>query len=472
MKSMSRTMKRFRARLAELPRSDGGQSMMALTKGLVGLVTAFVMSGLCAHTVWAADSMTGGAAPAALGDRTHLLGDLGGARSQLASHGIIFDFQATQFYQGVVDGSAGTNDWQYGVKGDYFLTVIGEKAGLWKGIIFNVHAETHAGDDVNTLTGFSPGNAAMLYPNLDNDTTAITQAIAIQMVDEQWGLLAGKVNAFDLVDMIYHTGRGIDGFMNSSLVMPFSLAATVPASLATAGALKFKGKEVQGALVAYDPNNCATTSCLDPLFGDGAAVAGLWKFYTGTGHDGARSGYVSFGGTWSGKEYTVVDPQSLAFVPGEGLSLTETQERWSIFSVVDQPLWTDPSDSNRALRFKGMYTITDGESTPVEWTATAALELSAPFRNRDKDAFAVGYFHNELSDGFKNTVGPLVSVAATVSNRTRTRIAIEDTDGFEAYYKAQLTPWFALTGDLQVITATLSTEDTKLVTGFRGNLNF
>ena len=34
-----------------------------------------------------------------------------------------------------------------------------------------------------------------------------------------------------------------------------------------------------------------------------------------------------------------------------------------------------------------------------------------------------------------------------------TRIAIEDTDGFEAYYKAQVTPWFAVTGDVQVITA-------------------
>ena len=65
-----------------------------------------------------------------------------------------------------------------------------------------------------------------------------------------------------------------------------------------------------------------------------------------------------------------------------------------------------------------------------------------------------------------------MSVAATVENRTRTRIAIEDTDGFEAYYEAQLTPWFALTGDLQVITETLSTEDTKFVLGVRGKTVF
>ena len=445
--------------------------MTGTERSIVGVATALFVSGLFAQPLLAADSMTGGAT-AAPTERTHLLGDWGGARSRLAAHGIIFDFQATQFYQGVVDGSAGTNDWQYGVKGDYFLTVIGEKAGLWKGLVINVHAETHAGDDVNTLTGLSPGNGAMLYPNLDDTTTAITHAIAIQKVAEQWGLLAGKVNAFDLFDMIYHSGRGIDGFMNTSLIFPFALAATVPASLAAAGALKFKGKEIQGALVAYDPNNCATTTCLDPLFGDGAGLAGLWKFYTGTGQDGARAGYISVGGTWSGKEYTVVDRQSLAFVPGEGLSLTQTQQSWSLFSVVDQPLWTDPSNPHRALSFNGMYTITDGEANPVKWTATAALEVSSPIRGRDQDTFSVGYFHNELSSSFKNTVGPLLSVAATVSNRTPTRIAIEDTDGFEAYYVAQLTPWFALTGDLQVITETLSTEDTKLVAGVRANLTF
>ena len=439
--------------------------MKVTKRNMVGVATALFMSGMCIQPLLAAEP----ALPEQ--DRTHLLGDWGGARSRLAEHGIIFDFQATQFYQGVVDGSPGTNDWQYGLKGDYFLTVIGEKAGLWKGVIFNVHAETRAGDDVNALTGLSPANVNMLMPNSDN-TTAITQAMAIQMVGQQTGLLAGKINALDLVDMVFHTGRGIDGFMNTSLVLPLGLGRTVPLALPAAGVLKFRGKEIQGAAMAYDPNNCATTTCLDPLFRDGAALAGLWKFYTGRGHDGARAGYVSVGGTWSGKEYTVVDPASLYFNPGEGLSLTKTQESWSIFSVVDQPLWTDASDPNRALTFKGMYTITDGEANPIKWSATAALEVASPIRSRDKDTFSVGYFHNELSNGFKNTVGPLLSVAATVVNRTPTRIAIEDTDGFEAYYKAQVTPGFAMTGDVQVITATLSTNDTKLVTGVRGKLTF
>ena len=402
--------------------------------------------------------------------RTHLTGDWGGARTRLAQHGIIVDFQVTQFYQGVVDGALDSG-MKYGVKGDYYFTFLGEPLGLWKGLIVNAHLETRAGDDVNALTGLSPANANMLMPD-SGDTTALTQLIAIQMVSKQVGVITGKLNAFDFVDMVFHTGRGVDGFMNTSLVLPIGLGGTLTTGLPLAFLLKFKGKEVQGFAGAYDPNNCATTSCLDPLLDDGPAYAAFWKFYHGSGDVGPRSSYTSFGGTYSTKEYTVVDPQSLAFVPGQGLSLTQTQQSWSIFSVLNYQLWADTSNPNRAVNFRGMYTITDGEANAIKWTATAALETNGPIRGRDKDTFGVGYFHNELSSSFKNTVGPLLSVAATVVNRERTRIAIEDTDGFEAYYVAQLTPWFALTGDLQVITETLSSEDTKLVTGLRANLTF
>jgi len=406
-------------------------------------------------------------------DRTHLLGDWGGSRSWLAAHGIIVDVKATQFYQGVVDGSASTDDWQYGVKGDYFLTLLGEKLGLWKGLIVNVHAETRAGEDVNALTGFSPANANLLMPD-SGGVTAVTQAIAIQMLGNEFALLGGKLNAFDFVDMVFHTGRGVDGFMNTSMMLPLGLGGTLGLGLPLGFVVKFKDKEVQGFAGAYDPNSCSTYTCLDPLLGDGPAYAAMWKFFHGGGEVGPRSSYSSFGGTYSTKEYTVVDRSSIFVNPGsgQGLSFTDTQPSWSVFSVLNYRLWADASNPNRDLAFKGMYTVTDGEANPVKWTATAALEVNSPLPGRDRDAFGVGYFHNELASRFKNTVGPLLSIAATLKNRTRTRIAIEDTDGFEAYYKAQVTPWFAVTGDVQLITETLSSEDTKTVAGVRGKVDF
>jgi len=404
-------------------------------------------------------------------DRTQLTGDWGGARTSLAERGIIVDLFMTQFYQGVVAGSAGTDDWQYGVKGDLFLTLIGEKLGLWKGLIGIVQVESRAGDDVNAISGLSPANANMLMPD-SGDTTAITHALALQKVAKQTALAVGKINAITFVDMLVHNGRGVDGFMNTSLVLPIGLGGTVPLALPFVGPVKFKGKEIQGLAGIYDPNDCAKTTCLDPFFEDPSAI-GVWKFYTGNGPEGARAGYIAIGGTYSSKEYKVVDPGSFFVNPAVGLAgFSDTQQSWSIFSVINHELWADPSDPDRFLNFRGMYTITDGEANPIKWSATAALEMTGTFRRRDKDVFGIGIFHAGLASGFKNAVGPLLSVAATVVNRTPTRIAIEDTDGFEAYYKAQLTPWFALTGDVQVITATLSTEDTKLVTGVRGKVTF
>jgi len=405
-----------------------------------------------------------------LRERDQLFGDWGGARTVLAQRGIIVDLQATQFYQGVTDGSADDN-WKYGLKSDLFVTLLGEKLGLWKGLIVNMHLEGRAGDDVNALTGLSPANSAMLMPNSD-DTVAITQLLAIQMVSDEVGVLAGKLNAYDFVDMVFHTGRGVDGFMNASLMLPIGLGGTLGLGLPLAFLAKFKGKEVQGFAGVYDPNSCATTTCLDPLLADGAAYAAFWKFYTGIGPEGARAGYISIGGTYSDKQYTVVDRQSVAVIPGEGLVLTETDTSWSIFSVVNQQLWADPSNTNRDLNFRGMYTITDGKANPIAWSATAAFEMTGLIPRRDKDVIGIGYFHTELSSDFKGTVGPLLSAAATLNNRALTRITIEDTDGFEAYYKAQITPWVAVTGDVQVITETLSTEDTKVVAGVRTKLTF
>jgi porin len=404
------------------------------------------------------------------GERAHLLGDWGGARSSLAARGIIVDLDTTQFYQGVVDGSAGTNDWQYGGKVDLTATLLGERLGLWKGLVVNAHLEGRYGDDVNSLSGLSPANAAMLMPN-SMDTLALTQLTAAQFLSPELALTGGKYNIYDFVEMGFHTGRGVDSFMNTSLVLPLGLGRTVPTGILAGGLLKLNGKEVQGGLLAYDPNGCATTSCLEDPFED-VAIVGLWKFFTESGPATKDSSYVGVGAIYSNKQYTIVDPQSFVVIPGQGFAFAETDTSWALFSVVNQRVWSDPTAPSSGLNFKGMYTITDGEANPIKWSATAALEMHGLIPRREHDVFGVGYFHAELSDGFKDAVGPLLSLAETISSSTPTFISIEDTDGFEAYYKAQIAPWLAVTGNLQLITETISTEDTKVVLGTRAKVTF
>ena len=133
--------------------------------------------------------------------------------------GIGADMELTQFYQGVASGGQEQN-WEYGGKLDYFFTFDGEKLGLWQGLSAVMHAETRFGDDVNfDAVGLAPVNANMLYPSPLEDVTAITGFLINQQLNEQWSASAGKFNLFDLFEQFYpQTGRGIDGFMNISVV--------------------------------------------------------------------------------------------------------------------------------------------------------------------------------------------------------------------------------------------------------------
>jgi hypothetical protein len=79
--------------------------------------------------------------------RDRMLGNLFGAESRLAQHGIIADIEVTQFYQSVASGGVEQTD-AYGGKADYMLTFLGEQMGLWKGFTTILHAETRFGEAV------------------------------------------------------------------------------------------------------------------------------------------------------------------------------------------------------------------------------------------------------------------------------------------------------------------------------------
>ena len=107
-------------------------------------------------------------------ERPFLLGDLCGARDELAAHGISINVDTYQFYQGVAAG--GVHDvGEYAGRNDYFINVDGEKAGLWKGFFITLHGETRYGDTVNLDTGaILPVNMPEVTPKATGSETALT----------------------------------------------------------------------------------------------------------------------------------------------------------------------------------------------------------------------------------------------------------------------------------------------------------
>ncbi len=170
--------------------------------------------------------------------RERLFGDFCGYRSCYAEYGITADYRFTQFYQGVASGGR-DQDFQYGGKFDSIYTLQGEKIGLNKGFMAMMHVESRYGQDANSESGsLAFPNANMLWPLPGEAETSISGLIMIQALSEKIALTAGKYNGMDLFNMLYpNQGRGIDGFMNLTFLLPPTLFRTTNLSFNGAGIL-------------------------------------------------------------------------------------------------------------------------------------------------------------------------------------------------------------------------------------------
>lgn len=370
---------------------------------------------------------------------------------QMADCGVIYAPGLTQFYQGVASGGV-AQDFEYGGKVDQFLILDAGKLGLWDGMTMTLHAETRFGDDVNQdAVVFAPVNTAMLYPKSGEHDTAITNLSFAQAISDDVQLTFGKTNFIDFLQLLYpQTGRGVDGFMNASLLLPVSMARVAPLSMMNVGALKMHGKQVQGLIVVYDTKNVATTSGLDDLFDNGANIFGYWRFFT---ERNGLPGSHGFGGIWSTGEFVAFDPTSFVIIPDEGLVATPQGGAYTLAYIYEQTLWMDCCNPKRNVAVLSQWGIADEATSPIGWSANISLQATGFNDARPHDRFGMGYFHTGISNDLKNLFSGV--------------LPLQDVDGVEIFYSTAIAKGMHLTGDLQVIEPAVAGLDTAVVAGLR-----
>lgn len=412
-----------------------------------------------------------------LRDRPHLFGDWRGARTSLAERGIIVDVSTTQFYQGITNGgrAEARNEWEYGGVGDAVVTIVGDKFG-WNGFAAVIHAETNFGTNINGQVGLAPPNYRMLFPVADKPVVAVTGWTLLQQLRDGWAVGGGKFNIGDLVDQIYHTGNGVDKFMNGSIVFPLNLAIPVGVySVPGAALFKMRGKEVQGVLGVIDTKDYSTKFGVKDVFDRGATILGLWKFFYNI-H--GLPGYSSILGAYNTREYNSIDPSSYVIVPGQGAVIPEVRGSWGVSYVVDQKLWMDLDNPERNVGLFGFIGIGDDNPNIFREAGSITLEANGLIPGRARDSFGVGYFYSGVSDDFKRLAGGALSLQATLENFQSTggltpqRVSLQDSQGFEAYYKLGVTPWLNITADVQVIQPNTVGLDTAVIAGVRTKIDF
>ncbi|TWU04149.1 Carbohydrate-selective porin, OprB family [Symmachiella macrocystis] len=386
--------------------------------------------------------------------RDKLTGNWFGHRTSLAQQGIVVESALTQFYQGVASGGA-EQKFRYGDKLDLFILGDTGRMGLWRGGKIKIHAvDWQFGQNViGDAAGLAPVNANLVSP-LPEPSFALTHLLYEHELGGGFTAVVGRNNTLDFWETLYPDyGRGVDGFMNMSIPMPMNATPSMPFISNIAAIMKAGERGLQAAFVVMESQESPTTVGLD--FPNGVTLVGLARNNTNFG--GLRGSHTILG-TYATGEYTSFDTSDWVIVPPGGVTPTQQTGSWMLQYLAEQRIWADPCNDRRYTKLFGRVGVSDEDTSPFGVTASVSIEAFGAMDNRPNDRMGMGYFYSGLNSDFKS-----LFVFAN---------PLEDVHGGEVYYNAEITPWFHLTGDLQVVNPGPQALDTAVVIGLRGKIDF
>jgi porin len=383
--------------------------------------------------------------------RPTLGGDWDGLRPLLKEHGVTFGIELTQFGAGMTSGQ-GSKSWEYGGKGDLYLTVNGAQAGLWDGLFIGVHGEQNYGRDLNGFGGtLLPNNASLAFPGTrDGD-------FSVEITQKFSDVVALKFGKLNMVDAAKATpikgGGGIDTFMNQALAVPPS--GLIPPEVFGAF-LNVSTQPVSYVLAVYDPVSAAERTGFERPFSEGVSFRasatlaakpfGLQGFY------GVKAMYS----TMRGLDLRTI-PDLL--LPPESSTVMATRSNPNFFGVsIQQYFYQDAKDPKRGWGFFGEFGFSDGNPTVQQWAGLFGLGGTSPLPGRAADLCGVGFFRNSLSDHLVRGLRPLWQ--------------LRDEQGVEVFYNVAVTPWLHVTADVQVVRPFQENYPNAVFAAVRTNIRF
>lgn len=401
-----------------------------------------------------ADQPAAPAAPNFGGDlwcRPKLTGNWCDLRPYLAQQGVTLDADVTQFYQGVASGGLNTS-FNYSGHADYVLNFDFDKLGVQKGLFLKLRAEHSFGDPLTTDAGtLLPPAISPLFPVPGERDVALTDVLFTQFLSESFAVFLGKLDTLDGDANAFAHGRGKDQFLNSALVFNPIAARNVPYSTLGAGFVILKDLQPIGNFSVINPVDTATTSGFDELFEEGVTLAAELRLPVELF---CLPGHQLIGGSWSSRTFISLDQDPRVLLPAPfRVPIAKETGSWELHYNFDQYLHVDPCNPKRGWGVFGRLGISDGNPNPLRWFASAGLGGNSPISGRDNDTWGVGYYHAGLTDELPGFV-------------------LEDANGVELYYNIEVTRWFHLTPDVQIIDGSIRAADTAVVVGVRGKIDF
>ncbi|QEH31719.1 Carbohydrate-selective porin, OprB family [Aquisphaera giovannonii] len=380
-----------------------------------------------------------------------LLGDDFPFRSLREGTGFSFYTSFTQFEQGVASG--GLRDGaRWGGKFDMLAHLDTEGAGLWRGGMLDLFAESRLGQSIEGFSGsLSPANLAMYFPVPDAQVTAITGLKFTQEITDRAGLFFGKLNALNGDRERFLKYPLTSRFWNAAF--NFNLALDrYPYSAPGAGFYYVPERGPSLAFLALDSYDSPRTTGLEKLFRNGAFLYAEAKQKT---EFFGLPGKHTLATLWGTGAFADLAPASFIDLPQGAVPAPKRRGTWTVLWNMEQRLFVDPAIPDRGV---GLYVQTglgDGNPNPTRWFLSVALCGNVPIAGREGDTAGLGYYNLGLSQQAKDILPGL-----------------RDEPGGELFYNLRLAPGCHLTPDLQFVRPGFTPIRDALILGLRLKADF
>jgi porin len=242
--------------------------------------------------------------------------------------------------------------------------------------------------------------------------------------------------------------------MNTSALVPLSIVPSLPLITNAAGILKAGDRGIEAAFLVLESQDIPTTVGLN--FPNGVALLAALRKYTDFG---GLAGTHTLVGSYATGSYTAFDTEGWIIDPPTGAIIpAEKTGTWSALYLGEQRLWQDRCNPSRYTNLFGYVGFSEPANSPFNWNASLSIESFGPLASRANDRMGIAYFYSALNSDFRNAFNAVNPV--------------DDVQGGEVYYNAEVTPWCHLTADLQAVTPSVIAEDTALVLGLRAKVDF
>lgn len=375
------------------------------------------------------------------------------ARKDLATNGISFTNNLTNFYYGNTRGGL-EREFRFGGHGDYLTNIDINKLGGPQGQFLQIRAEHRYGESLAGTTGaFLPPNLATDLPVADSDNLYLTNFLFTQALSEDFALYAGKLDTLDGDMNAFAHGRGIRQFSNSAFIVnPIGLR-TVAYSTLGAGFAILRDREPIYNFLVLNARDTTKGDGLSELYADGAVISQELRVPTNFLN---LPGHQLVGGIWSSRNFVSLDQSPLVVLPS--VPIARQSGSWALTYNFDQYLFVDPSDSKRGWGLFGRAGLADPYTNPIQYFLSLGLGGNSPLRGRDCDTFGLGWYYS----GTSSKIAPLLTALGNLG----------DGQGGELFYNIALRKRLSVTADTQILLPARSNVDTALVFGLRANLAF